>query len=243
MTDFIKAILHPDIIGMLGWLYTLGFHYIGVLFIIFAESGLLIGFFLPGDSLLFTAGLLATPISIQLIPGLNGGTEPLFNIWTLVIGAWIAAVAGDNVGYEFGKRVGRNLFKKEKSLLFNPENVMKAQEFYEKHGGKSIVIARFIPIVRTFAPIVAGIGNMDHKKFTLFNLIGGTAWTFGLTFAGYFLGNIIPADQVDKYLLPIIIGIVLFSVLPPLYHFYKENSRTMWEKLWEKIRRFFKYQI
>jgi len=226
MSEILKAFLSNDLMGFIQ-----GIGLIGVFLVVFAESGLLVGFFLPGDSLLFTAGLLAS------------STFGLFNVWTLVIGAWICAVLGDNVGYEFGKRVGRNLFKREKSLLFNPENVMKAQEFYEKHGGKAIVIARFMPIVRTFAPVVAGIGNMNHARFTLFNLIGGTLWTWGMTFAGYFLGSIIPAEEVDKYLLPIIGGIVLLSVLPPLYHFYKENKRTIWEKLLEKIRRFFKYQI
>lgn len=226
MSEIFNTFINNDIMG---FIRSIGLF--GVYFVIFAESGLLIGFFLPGDSLLFTAGLLAS------------STFGLFDIWTLVLGALFFAVLGDNVGYEFGKRVGRSLFKKEKSLLFNPENVMKAQEFYEKYGAKAIVIARFMPVVRTFAPIVAGIGNMDHKKFTIFNFIGGLLWTFGLTFAGYFLGNIIPAEEVDKYLLPIIIGIVLFSVLPPLYHFYKEHNRTIWEKVWEKIRRFFKYQI
>lgn len=226
MSEIISAFLHNDIMKFVS---NIGLF--GVYFVVFAESGLLIGFFLPGDSLLFTAGLLAS------------STFGLFNVWTLVLGAWLSAVLGDNVGYEFGKRAGRGLFKKEKSLLFNPDNVMKAQEFYEKNGGRAIIIARFMPVVRTFAPIVAGIGNMDHKKFTLFNFIGGTAWTFGLTFGGYFLGNIIPADKVDKYLLPIILMIVIVSVLPPIYHFYKEHHQTIWEKIWEKIRRFFKYQI
>jgi len=226
MSEIINAFLHND---LMSFIRNIGLF--GVYGVIFAESGLLVGFFLPGDSLLFTAGLLASP------------TFGLFNIWALFFGAWVSAVAGDNVGYEFGKRVGRKLFRKEKSLFFNPENVMKAQEFYEKHGGKAIVLARFMPIVRTFAPIVAGIGHMDHKRFTLFNFIGGTLWTFGMIFAGYSLGNIIPADEVDKYLLPIVAGIILISVIPPLYHVYKENKKTFWEKLWEKIRRFFKYQV
>jgi membrane-associated protein len=186
---------------------------IGVYFVIFAESGLLVGFFLPGDSLLFTAGLLASP------------AFSFFNIWTLVLGAWVAAIVGDNVGYEFGKRVGHKLFHKEKSLFFNPENVLKAQAFYEKHGGKAISIARFMPIVRTFAPIVAGIGKMDHKRFTFFNFLGGTIWTWGMTFGGYFLGRIIP--DVDKYILPIVALIILISIAPPVYHLYKEKKKAV----------------
>lgn len=224
MHEIIQSLVHHDLMAFIS-----GIGLFGVYAVIFAESGLLIGFFLPGDSLLFTAGLLAS------------SAFNLFNIWTLVIGAWIAAIVGDNVGYEFGKRVGRQLFKREKSFLFNPDNLMKAQEFYEKHGGKAITLARFIPIVRTFAPIVAGIGHMDHKKFTMYNFIGGTIWTWGMCFGGYFLGGLIP--DVDKYLLPIVALIVLISVLPPAYHVYKENKRSIWEKVSEKIRRFFKYQI
>jgi membrane-associated protein len=189
--------------------------YAGVWGIIFAESGLLVGFFLPGDSLIFTAGLLSSPLF------------GFFNVWTMLIGAWIAAIVGDNVGYEFGKRVGRSLFVKEKSLLFNPSNLLKAQEFYEKHGGKAIVLARFMPVVRTFAPVVAGIAHMDHKKFTFFNAIGGTLWVWGLTWSGYFLGSLIP--DVDRYLLPIVGLIIVASVLPPALHLYKENKKS-WDQ-------------
>jgi len=201
----------------------------GVYGIIFAESGLLLGFFLPGDSLLFTAGLLASP------------AFSVFNIWTLVLGCWAAAIIGDNVGYEFGKRVGKKLFHREKSLLFNPDNVIKAQEFYEKYGGKAIVLARFMPIVRTFAPIVAGIGKMDKKKFMFFNALGGTVWVWGVTWIGYFLGDMIPG--VDKYLLPIVALIVLASVAPPVYHIYKENKKTLWQKLGERIKKLIKYKV
>ncbi|EKE00432.1 MAG: hypothetical protein ACD_22C00024G0003 [uncultured bacterium] len=204
--------------------------YIGVFLVIFAESGLLIGFFLPGDSLIFTAGLLSS------------SAFNFFNVWVLLIGCWVAAVVGDNVGYEFGKRVGRKLFVKEKSLLFNPANLIKAQEFYEKHGGKAIILARFIPMVRTFAPIVAGIGHMDHKRFTLFNFIGGTAWVWGMCFAGYFLGTLIP--DVDKYILPVVLVIIVVSVAPPAWHLYKENKETFKDKLVTAIKalkyRFFK---
>lgn len=200
---------------------------VGVYTIVFAESGLLVGFFLPGDSLLFTAGLLASP------------AFGLFNMWTLVIGAWIAAVAGDNVGYEFGKRVGRKLFRREESLLFKPENVVKAQKFYEKHGGKAIVLARFMPVVRTFVPIVAGIGKMDHKRFTFFNFFGGTLWVWGMTWAGYYLGSVIP--DIDKYMLPIVLLIIIVSIIPPIWHLYKENKKTWHEKFKEKVVNKIKY--
>jgi membrane-associated protein len=186
----------------------------GVYTVVFAESGLLIGFFLPGDSLLFTAGLLASP------------AFQFFNIWALVLGCWVGAVSGDNVGYAFGKKVGPTLFKREHSLLFHPENLKKAQDFYEKHGGKAIILARFIPVVRTFAPIVAGIGTMEYKRFVLFNFIGGTVWVWGMIFLGYFLGSVIPEDQVDKYILPIILAIIVISVLPPVIHLLKEKYQT-----------------
>jgi len=224
VNEVIQAFLNHDLIALIRLIGLAG-----VFFIVFAESGLLVGFFLPGDSLLFTAGLLASP-------GFS-----LFSIWALVIGANIAAVIGDNVGYEFGKRVGRKIFKREESLLFKPQNVIKAQEFYEKHGGKAIVLARFMPVVRTFVPIVAGIGKMDHKRFTFFNLLGGTIWTWGMCWLGYYLGSIIP--DVDKYLFPIILLIIILSVLPPIWHLYKENKKTWHEKLREKLGNYIKYKM
>jgi len=224
MSEIINSLLSHD---LKTFIEAIGL--IGVYAVVFAESGLLVGFFLPGDSLLFTAGLMASPVF------------GFFGIWPLVLGTWIAAILGDNVGYEFGKRVGRKLFRKEESLLFKPENVIKAQEFYEKHGGKAITLARFMPIVRTFVPIVAGIGRMDHKKFTFFNFLGGTLWTWGMVFGGYFLGNIIP--DADKYMLPIVIGIIVISVLPPVLHLYKENKKAWHEKAGQALRRFFKYKI
>jgi membrane-associated protein len=207
MNAVIDAVLSHDLISLIK---AIGLF--GVWGIIFAESGLLIGFFLPGDSLLFTAGFLASP------------AIGLFKIWNLLLGAWVAAVLGDNVGYEFGKRVGRKLFRKPDSLLFKQENLIKAEKFYEEHGGKALILARFMPVVRTFVPIVAGIGHMDHKKFTFYNFIGGTLWTFGVTSLGYFLGSLIP--DIDKFLLPIILGIVVISILPPIIHFYKDSKAT-----------------
>ncbi len=205
---------------------------IGVWGMVFAESGLLVGFFLPGDSLLFSAGFLASP------------NVAFFDIWYLIIGCWIAAVVGDNVGYVFGRRVGRKLFRREDSLLFKKDNLIKAQEFYDAHGGKAIVLARFIPIVRTFAPIVAGIGEMEYKRFTFFNFFGGTIWVWGVTLAGYYLGKLIP--DIDKFLLPIVLGIIILSILPPIWHFYKESQKTPTElvrdtvkKVWYFVKSFF----
>ncbi len=175
---------------------------IGVYAIIFAESGLLIGFFLPGDSLLFTAGFLAS--------------QDFFNFPVLAIGCFIAAVAGDSVGYWFGHRVGRRLFQREDSLLFKKKHLYRAESLYQKHGGKIIVIARFMPIVRTFAPIVAGVGTMHYRRFISYNVVGGFLWAVGVSSAGYFLGNAIP--DVDRYLLPIVFLIILISVLPPAIH-------------------------
>jgi membrane-associated protein len=199
--------------------------YLIIFAIIFAESGLLIGFFLPGDSLLFTAGFLASPASKELLVQLGVPAESsFFALPILLIGCFIAAVAGDSVGYLFGKRVGQRLFQKEDSMLFNKKNVLKAQEFYEKHGGKAIVLARFMPVIRTFAPIVAGVGDMKYTRFVSFNLIGGFLWACGVTLAGYFLAAVIGPENIDKYLLPIIILIVLISVAPGIYHIMKEKE-------------------
>lgn len=199
--------------------------YLLIFGIIFAESGLLIGFFLPGDSLLFTAGFLASESGKELLLKFGlPANEPFFSLIVLVIGCFIAAVVGDSVGYMFGKRVGQRLFQREDSRFFSKKNVYKAQEFYEKHGGKAIVLARFVPVVRTFAPIVAGIGDMHYTRFLMFNVVGGFFWAVGVTVAGYFLAAIIGPENIDKYLLPIIVLIVLISVAPPALHLWKERQ-------------------
>ena len=182
--------------------------YAGVFAIIFAESGLLIGFFLPGDSLLFTAGFLAS--------------QGFFDITILCLLTFIAAVAGDSVGYTFGHKVGRRLFQKPESTFFHPDHLKRAEDFYEKHGKKTIIFARFLPVVRTFAPIVAGIGKMEYKTFLTYNLIGGFLWAVCITLAGYFLGSLIP--DVDKYLLPIIVLIVIVSILPQTIHMLRDDK-------------------
>ncbi|OGK14654.1 hypothetical protein A3C98_03835 [Candidatus Roizmanbacteria bacterium RIFCSPHIGHO2_02_FULL_37_15] len=182
--------------------------YFGIFAIVFAESGLLVGFFLPGDSLLFTAGFLAS--------------QGVFDIRILAFLCFTGAVLGDSIGYAFGHKVGRRLFHKKDSLLFHRDNLIKAERFYEKHGKKTIVIARFMPMIRTFAPIVAGVGNMEYKSFLAYNIIGGLLWGIGITIAGYFLGNLVP--DVDKYLLPIIAAIIIVSIAPTAFHILKDPN-------------------
>lgn len=186
------AILDPDRL-----LATFGL--IGLLIIVFAESGLLVGFFLPGDSLLFTAGLLSASGVFDV---------PLL---VLLLTVPLAAVAGDQVGYYIGKRAGPAIFNKPDSRLFQQEYVDKAYSFFERYGARTIVLARFVPIVRTFAPVVAGVGSMRYRTFVTYNVIGGVLWGAGVTALGYFLGKIaFVRDNVE----PIIIGIVVLSVLP-----------------------------
>ena len=172
--------------------------------IVYAESGLFFGFFLPGDSLLFTAGVLAS--------------QGFMPIAILAAGCFVAAVLGDSTGYWFGHTFGRKIFEKEKLPLVKKHHIETAEAFYKKHGKKTIILARFVPAVRTFAPIVAGIGSMDYKTFVSYNVIGGLLWGVGMTLGGYFLGRLIPAEDVDKYLLPIVLVIIIASVLPGVWH-------------------------
>jgi membrane-associated protein len=176
------------------------FGLLGILAIVFAESGLLIGFFLPGDSLLFTAGLLTAD-----------GKYITFPLWLVCLLIAVAAIAGDQVGYLFGRRVGPALFRRPNSRLFKQENLTKANEFFEKYGARSIVLARFVPIVRTFTPIVAGVSNMRYRTFVIYNVIGGVLWGCGVTILGYFLGQI---PFVKEHIELILIGIVVVSVVP-----------------------------
>lgn len=199
----LESFLHIDFVKIIE---SVG--YLGIFAIVFAESGLLIGAFLPGDSLLFTAGFLAS--------------QGFFDIWLLAPMTFIAAILGDSVGYTFGHKVGKKLFQKEESVFFHKKHLLRAQKFYEKHGGKTITIARFLPIVRTFAPIVAGMGDMQYKKFLFYNVIGAFLWAVFIPVAGYYLGSIIPG--VDKYLLPILGVIIILSILPSVIHLIKENK-------------------
>ena len=182
--------------------------YLGLFGIVFAESGLFVGFFLPGDSLLFTAGFLAS--------------QGFLNIWILAPLAFIAAILGDNFGYAFGRRVGHAIFTRERSLFFHKEYLERARIFYEAHGGKAIVLARFLPVIRTFAPILAGVGRMRYPTFLFYNVIGAALWAIGLTFLGFYLGNAIP--NIDRYLVPIVLIIVIISSLPTLLHLVRHRE-------------------
>ncbi|HET7769576.1 MAG TPA: VTT domain-containing protein [Chloroflexota bacterium] len=195
------------------------FGYLAVWAIVFAESGLLVGFFLPGDSLLFTAGFLASQPHLFEAHGAPG-----MDIGILAAGAFISAVVGDSVGYSFGSRVGRRLFQREDSIFFHKKHLLKAEAFYEKHGGKAIVLARFMPIVRTFAPIVAGMGRMSYGRFLFYNVFGGLIWGIGVTVAGFYFGRLLPPEEVDKYLLPVIALIIIVSVLPSVIHVWRESG-------------------
>ena len=184
---------------------------VGLILIIFAETGLLIGFFLPGDSLLFTGGILASQGNL--------------NIAVIAIGCFLAAVIGDQVGYTIGYRAGPPLFRRPDSRIFKQRYVDRTKEFFDKHGPKTILLARFVPVVRTFAPVLAGVGEMNRRTFTTYNVVGGFVWAVGVTVAGYVLGSAIGSD-IDKYLLPIIAVIVVLSILPPLIEMRKERRRT-----------------
>ncbi len=205
-----------------------------VALIIFAESGLLIGFFLPGDSILFTLGfLIQGSTSFRLDININLAIFVLF----------AAAVIGDNVGYTFGRKLGPRLFSRPNSLLFRQENVQKAQEFYEQYGGKTIIIARFVPIVRTFAPLIAGVAKMKYKTFVTFNMIGGLLWTAGITYLGFFLGQLMRniGIDIDTVLLPFIALILVVSITPALYHLLKDKKQrqVIWNSTKLEIKKIF----
>jgi membrane-associated protein len=187
------------------------FGLLGVLTIVFAESGLLIGFFLPGDSLLFTTGLLVADGRYLHTP-----------LWLACLLVSVAAVAGDQVGYLFGRRVGPALFRRPNSRLFKRERLTKAQGFFARYGARSIVLARFVPIVRTFTPIVAGATGMHYRTFVVYNLIGGTLWGTGVTVLGYFLGQI---TFVKSNIELILIGIVVLSVAPIAIELLRARNR------------------
>ncbi|MFM8304059.1 MAG: DedA family protein [Actinomycetota bacterium] len=189
---------------------------LAVMAVIFAETGLLVGFFLPGDSLLFTAGLIA-----------NQGD---LNLALLLVGVFLAAVIGDQVGYQFGKRAGPSIFRKPDARLFRQEYVEHTKNFFDKHGPKTIVIARFVPVVRTFAPVLAGVGEMRWRTFAIFNVMGAVVWAVGVTILGYGLGSAIGADNVDKYLYPIIAVIILVSFVPPFLEWRKHRRAATEEE-------------
>jgi membrane-associated protein len=182
---------------------------IGVILIIFAETGLLIGFFLPGDSLLFTAGLLAS--------------DGKLNLAAILIGCFAAAVIGDQVGFTFGQKAGPRIFRREDSRFFKQEYVERTHAFFEKHGPKTIVLARFVPVVRTFAPVLAGVGTMTRRTFLTYNVLGAFVWVFGVTLAGYWLAEAIGED-IDQYLLPMIVVIIVLSLIPPFLEWRRSKK-------------------
>lgn len=190
--------------------------YLGVWGILFAESGLIFFFFLPGDSLLFTAGFLAS--------------QEFLNIWILSIGGFFAAIIGNIVGYAVGKYIGMKLFNLRPdhiiSRVLKRKHLEMTQRFYARHGAMAVISARFMPIIRTFVPFLAGLVQMDYRKYLSYSVVGAALWVFGLTFFGYFFGRMLPPDQVDKYLLPIILGIIILSFVPSVIHILKDRAEA-----------------
>ena len=208
--DFLKSLTHPD--GLMQLLTSVfsGWQGYGLLFaIVFSETGLLAGFFLPGDSLLFTVGVVA---------GAGG-----LNIWAIIGVLIVAAVVGDGVGYLLGRKAGVSVYNRPDSRLFKREHLLRTQAFYEKHGGKTIIYARFVPIVRTFAPFIAGVAQMDYPRFLSFNVFGGIGWVISMTMAGYFLGEV---ELVRRHFEKVIIGIVFVSVLPIVFEYFRGRERS-----------------
>lgn len=182
----------------------IGFGYAALFATVFAESGLFFGFFLPGDSLLFTAGLFAAKGDL--------------NLWVVIVGCVVAAIAGDQVGYIFGHRMGKRLYNRKDTFFFRHEHIEKTKDFYQKYGKMTLILARFTPIVRTFAPIVAGVAEMPYKEFVTYNIAGGLLWAISMPLLGYYLGKVVP--DIDKYLLPIIAAIIIISLLPTIWHLF-----------------------
>ncbi len=203
-------------IDLVQFITTVG--YIGVFAIVFAESGLFFGFFLPGDSLLLTAGLLAS--------------RGVLNEYLLVPGIFVAAVLGDSVGYWFGNKTGPHIFNRPSSLLFRRENLLKAKAFYDKHGGKTITLARFMPFIRTFVPIVAGAVSMNYRRFLLFNVIGAFVWGVGVTMLGFGLGKAFGSiEGVDKYFTLLVLAFFLIPGLPALIHLWRDSREEIVREL------------
>lgn len=209
ITDLLKYLNPQLLINTLLEIFG-NYVYVALFLIIFAETGLAIGFFLPGDSLLVVAGLFAAAGKL--------------NLWVMLISLFVAAVTGDTVGYLFGKKAGAAIFKRPKSKFFNPKHLNKAHKFYEKHGGKTIILARFVPIVRTFAPIVAGAANMTYRDFIFYNILGGALWITSMLFAGYFLGGVIEnafGIKLEQHIDKVVIVVVFLSILPIIIEFLK----------------------
>src|SRR6476660_10639035 len=196
-----------DVRGIIAW-----GGYVGLTAIIFAETGLLVGFFLPGDSLIVTAGLLSAQPQFGL------------NVYVLGVLLTLAAIIGNTVGYAIGHATGPRLFTRDDSLLFKKKHLYRAQDFYQKHGGKTLIIARFMPIVRTFVPVVAGLANMPLKAYTAYNVLGAVAWIWSMLFIGHFLGRVVPG--IDKHIEPMILVIIALSLLPAFLSWWRERSTS-----------------
>ena len=186
--------------------------YVGLTAIIFAETGLLVGFFLPGDSLLVTAGLLSARPQFGL------------NVWLLGLLLTVAAILGNSLGFAIGRYSGPRLFTRDDSLLFKKKHLFRARAFYDKHGGKTLVIARFMPIVRTFVPVVAGMAQMNLRVYTAYNVLGAVMWIWSMLFVGYFLGRFIPG--IENHITKVILVVIFLSLLPGLISWQRERSRA-----------------
>jgi len=202
--NFLKELVNPESIIKYGGFWLL-------LFVVFSETGLFVGFFLPGDSLLFTAGLLT---ATGFIP---------YPVYIVILGVCLAAITGNTAGYAFGKKAGRAIFKRKKSFFFKPAHLNIAKDFYDRHGGKAIILGAFLPIVRTFAPIVAGAVELKYKKFVFFNITGAVLWANSMILAGYYLGTYFPG--IDKNLKYIVIFLIVITAIPVFRTFIKEKRR------------------
>ena len=194
-----------DVRGLVQW-----GGYIALAIIVFTETGLMIGFFLPGDSLLVTAGLFAAKGDLNIV---------FLNVLLMT-----CAILGDATGYYIGKKLGPALFRKEDSLLFKKKHLIATQEFYERHGGKTIIIARFVPVIRTFAPVVAGMAGMGYRRFALFNIVGGIGWVFSMTMLGYLLVTMFPATE--QHIEKVIIIVIFLSILPGIIEWLRARARA-----------------
>lgn len=205
--DSIRELFHfvTDVRGLVQW-----GGYVGLAIIVFTETGLMIGFFLPGDSLLVTAGLFAAKGDLDIV---------FLNVLLMA-----CAIAGDATGYYIGKKLGPALFRKEDSFFFRKKHLLATQEFYERHGGKTIIIARFVPIIRTFAPVVAGVANMSYRRFAMFNIIGGIGWVFSMTMLGYLLVTVFPATE--QHIEKVIIIVIFISLLPGIIEYLRARRRS-----------------
>lgn len=210
--EALRSFLHflSDLRGLINW-----GGYPALMAIIFAETGLLVGFFLPGDSLLVTAGVLVNAGMVNPL-----GLDPMLNLLVLNAVLIVMAIAGDAVGFAFGRKAGEALYEREQTLFFRRDHLLSTREFFDKHGGKTIVLARFMPFARTFAPIVAGIGKMSYARFAQFNVGGGVAWVTSMTFLGYFLGKIFDAKSIER----IVYVIILVSIAPPVVAWLKSRN-------------------